>query len=340
MTAYPITPKIIVFGAIISLLFLSGWEIYCRSEGYIATPDSTKALWAENRGRLRDNDPDQVVLISASRGHFDFQLDEWEAMTGIRPIQLGAGGRGPAAGFQDIVDNTQYTGTIVMNITPGLFFVPPADSVFGWWRGKAWVDYYHDRTYAQRLNHRLSYLLQPYLAFLTSDTEGDPDLKSLIASVQIPGRTKSGPPFPRFSYVDKDRGVTMMEKISTDTAFAAIIQRVWTHDSDSVNKLEDAKPVIFDFYFDNIKKFKDRGGKVIFTRNPSHGGVRDFERLTHPRKEYWDKFIEQSGCPGYHFDDYPQLSQFFTPEWSHLATPDAKIYTKEILTIMQKDGIF
>lgn len=339
MNNYPLGTKSVILAGVITIVFMSSWEWYCRSQGFIPTPDSTKALWAEQRGRLLDNNPDQVILISASRGHFDFQLNEWESMTGVRPIQLGAGGRGPAAGFQDIVENTQFTGTVIMNVTPGLFFVPPADSVFGWWRGKEWVDYYYERTYAQRLNHQLSYLVQPYFAFLSSDNEGDPDLKSLIASVQIAGRVKSGPFFPRFSNVDQDRNVTMMTRITEDTSFAAIIQRVWVHDEDSINKLDPVKSEIFDFYLENIKKFKARGGKVIFTRNPSHGGVRDGERLTHPRKAYWDEFIKLVDCPGYHFDDYPQLSQFYTPEWSHLATPDAKIYTKEILKLMINDGI-
>ena len=131
----------------------------------------------------------------------------------------------------------------------------------------------------------------------------------------------------------------MLTRVVTDTSFAAIIQRVWTSNYDSINKLEHAKPIIFNFYFDLIDRFKKKGGKVIFTRNPSHNKVKEHEALFWPRQEYWNRFIEESGCPGYHFEDYPQLNQFFTPEWSHLATPDAKIYTKELVKILQQDGV-
>jgi hypothetical protein len=325
----------------VSILFLSGWEWYCRDLGFIATMEDTKELWAETRAKLEDNNPNQIVSVSASRGHFDFQLNEWEQASGIRPIMLSAGGRGPAAVFQDIVENTNYTGTILMNVTPSLFFVPPADSVFGWWRGKEWVDYYNKRTYAQIFNHQLSYILQPHLAFLTSGSEGDVDLKSLVQDWQNTNdRVKSDIPFPRFEFIDADRNVTMMSKVVTDTAFAAIIQRVWMENrKDSINELEYAKPIIFEFYVDLIKKFQARGGRVILTRNPSHGKLRAYERIVHPRKEYWDKFIEVANCPAYHFEDYPQLNQFFTPEWSHLATPDARIYTKELVKILQQDGV-
>lgn len=337
---YPVLKQPLLVAVILSVVFLSGWEWYCRVQGFVATMEDDKELWAETRAKLEDNNPNQIVSVSASRGHFDIQLNEWEEMTGTRPIMLSAGGRGPAAVFQDIVENTDYNGTILMNVTPGLFFVTPVDSVFGWWRGKEWVDYYHKRTYAQIFNHQLSYALQPYFAFLTSGEEGDVDLKSMVADWQNTNdRTESGPPFPRFSYVDAERNTTMLEKIVTDVAFAAVIQRVWTFDYDSINKLENFKPEIFDFYFDLIGRFKKRGGKVILTRNPSHNKVKEHEQLLWPREEYWDKFTKQSGCPAYHFEDYPQLNQFYTPEWSHLSTPDARIYTKELVKILQKDGV-
>ncbi len=338
---YPQLHKPLIIALIFTLLFLSAWEWYWRDQGFIATMEDTKELWAETRAKVEDDNPDQILSVSASRGHFDIQLDEWEEETGYRPIMLSAGGRGPAAVFQDIVENTNFRGTILMNVTPSLFFVPPADSVFGWWRGKEWVDYYYKRTYAQRFNHQLSYLLQPYFAFLTSGSEGDPDLKSLIDGLtNTRDRAYAWAPFPRFEFIDKDRNVTMMEKVVTDTAFAAIIINAWMEDrTDTINKLEYAKPIIFDFYLDLITKFKARGGQLILTRHPSHGELREYEKLIHPRAAYWDEFVRQANCPAYHFEDYPTLNQFFAPEWSHLATPDAKKYTRELIKILVADGV-
>ena len=82
--------------------------------------------------------------------------------------------------------------------------------------------------------------------------EGDPDLRSLIASIQIPGRVETFPPFPRFSNVDADGNVIMLKTVSTDTAFAAVIQQFWIFTEDSINQLEPAKSVIFDFYFESF----------------------------------------------------------------------------------------
>jgi len=338
--SYPSLRQPFIISVCITIISLAVWEWHCRSEGFVATQEDTKALWAERRAMILDNDPNQVIISSASRGHFDFQLNEWEQATGVRPLMLSADGRGPAAVIQDIVENTQFNGTLVINVTPDLFFVPQADSVFGWWRGKAWVDYYYKRTYAQIFNHQLSYLLQPSFAFLTSGEEGDPDLKSMVNDWSSePDRAKAGVPFPRFAFVENDRNCNMLDKVTQDTAFAAIIQRAWMEHEDSVNRYIDHQQEIFDFYINLIKKLKDRGGEVVFTRNPSGGKVWDNEKLIYPRNEWWDRFIQQIDCQGYYFTDYPQLNQFDPPEWSHLATPDARIYTKEMVALFKKDSV-
>ena len=67
--------------------------------------------------------------------------------------------------------------------------------------------------------------------------------------------------------------------------------------------------------------------------------VRENEKIRNPRDLYWDRLIDTIGVPGYHFEDYEALNRFFTPEWSHLNTPDAKIYTKELVKLMQKDKV-
>ncbi|MCF8239203.1 MAG: hypothetical protein K9I85_13665 [Saprospiraceae bacterium] len=320
-------------------ILLAGWEMHCRSLGFLPTVEDDKHLWAEKRTLIRDNDPDQVLIIGASRAHFDFQLNEWEELTGIRPLMLAANGKSPGPVLQDIIENTAFNGTIVMNITPSLFFIAQHDSVGEWHRAKEWVDFYYSRTWAQRLNHCLSYAVQPYLAFLTDGEEGDPDLKSLLATLPPTGRTKPGTPFPRFSQVESDRNTIMLARMETDTAFQKTIQNAWATFGSKSKRNDDMIDISFPFYLDLIKQLKDRGGKMILTFNPSSGFYTEMEGRVYPRAQYFDAFVKQSGCPAYHFNDYPLLDQFSPPEWSHLCTPDARVYTREILTIMKADGV-
>lgn len=331
--------KSLLLALSLSGLLLALWEAHCRSTGLLPTMEDDKFLWAEKRELVRDNDPDQVVIIGASRAHFDFQLDEWEKMTGVRPLMLAANGKSPGPVLKDIIDHTAFNGTFILNITPGLFFIAPHDSVGGWHRAMEWVDFYHNQTWAQKFNHRVSYLLQPYLAFLTNGEEGDPDLKSRVQTLPPKGRIKQGVPFPRFSQVEADRNTIMLKKMESDTAFQKTIQNAW-YTFGSKNKRNDKLiDISFSFYLDLFKTFKDRGGRLIITFNPSDGFYTEMEGRVYPRDLYYDAFVKQSGCPSYHFADYPQLNQFTPPEWSHLCTPDAKVYTREILAIMKADGV-
>lgn len=331
--------KSLLLAISISGILLTFWEIRCRSSGLLPTMEDDKFLWAEKRDQVRDNDPDQVLIIGASRAHFDFQLDEWEEMTGVRPLMLAADGKSPGPVLRDVITNTQFSGTIVMNITPGLFFIAPHDSVGGWHRAMEWVDFYHEQTWAQRFNHRVSYAFQPYLAFLTNGEEGDPDLKSLLQTLPPKGRIKAGVPFPRFSQVDADRNTIMLARMETDTAFQHTIQNAWATFGKKAKRDDAIIDISFSFYLDLIQTLRERGGKVILTFNPSDGFYTEMEGRVYPRELYYDAFVRASECPAYHFADYPQLAQFTPPEWSHLCMADARVYTREMLTLMKKDGV-
>ncbi|MEZ5031842.1 MAG: hypothetical protein R2787_10615 [Saprospiraceae bacterium] len=331
--------RTLILALFLTLSLLSVWEVTCRNNGFLPTMDDDKYLWAAQRDRVRDHDSSQVVIIGASRAHFDFQLDDWEDVTGIRPLQLAADGKSPGPVLQDIVNNTAFNGTIVMNITPSLFFIPPADSIGGWKRAADWVDSYHKRTLAQRLNHWLSYGPQSVFAFLTSGEEGDPDLKSMISTLPPKGRVKQGVPFPRFSQVSADRNTWMMPRMETDTAFQRTIQNAWYTFGKNQKRVDKVIEQSFPFYLDLIRRLEARGGRMIFTFNPSSGWYTEFEATNYPRELYYDAFVQQCGCPAYHFQDYPSLARFVPPEWSHLSNPDAREYTRRILAIMQQDGV-
>ena len=52
---------------------------------------------------------------------------------------------------------------------------------------------------------------------------------------------------------------------------------------------------------------------------------------------YWDQLLAYTGCPGIHFEDYPETAHFKCPEWSHLAPQDAIAYTKNFIKILVKE---
>lgn len=89
----------------------------------------------------------------------------------------------------------------------------------------------------------------------------------------------------------------------------------------------------------DVASIQSRGGKVLFVRMPSSGIILEIEKQAFPREKYWNRLLQETGAPGIHFEDYPELSKYACPEWSHLSPADAKTFTADFVRIMhQKTG--
>ncbi|NND26524.1 MAG: hypothetical protein HKO00_10915 [Flavobacteriaceae bacterium] len=334
--------KISLFTAVlISVISLIVWETNWRSKGYAPSIDDNKDLWVVQRHKVNTLTDQDVILTGSSRVLFDIQLDVWEGLTGIRPIQLASVGSSPLPIFHDLVENTDFSGTILVGVTPGLFFstlFPEADP---WKRPQSKVDHYYDQTYAEKLNHRISLPLQKNLVFISAEeesTDDDKDLKTLLENVQISDRIPKGyPPFYQFGEIDIDRNMRMLKRTETDTAFANTIIRAWVFIMSSGGPPPDVKGTM-GYFLKDAKKFQERGGNLILLRCPSSGGVLDGETKFLPRATLFDVLADSAKAHAYHFQDYEQLTGYNCPEWSHLSASDADRFTKDFVNIILKDN--
>ncbi len=328
----------LIIALTISLISLGAWEMYWRTQGFYPTIDDNKELWVTQRARVEKATNEDVLLMGSSRVLFDFQLDEWENETGKRPIQLACVGSSPLPVFHDIVEKTDFTGTVLIGVTPGLFFSTTFPKAQPWEWPQSRVDYYYKRTYAQRLNHALSLPLQENFAFLSEDEGVDGlKLKELIGKIKVGERVPDPmPPFHEFGEIAKDRNLKMKEIAVTDTAYANSIKKVWMFFGKGAPPPD--KKATMAFFLKDLEKFKARGGKVILVRCPSSGGLRMGENMGLPRAEFYDDLVQKAQVKNYHFEDFEQLKNLECPEWSHLSASDAKFFTTELVKIMIKDG--
>jgi len=330
----------LIIAILLSLTTLIVWEFYWRSKGYYPTLNDEKALWAIKRSKVEKATKEDLVVLGSSRAYFDIQLDEWESVTGKKPIQLASTGSSPLPTFHDIVNNSNFTGTVLIGITPGLFFSTTFPGAFPWNRPQSKVDFYKNRTYAQRLNYQLSIPLQQNFVFMSADEEewaDDIDLKSLLRSIHLGNRTKAPvqPPFYYFGDVNLDRNMRMTSKTATDTAFANTIKKVW--DFFGKGAPPPDKESTMKYFLEDLKKYKEKGGNVVLMRCPSSGGVRMGENMGLPRTEFWDDLVEQAEVKAYHFEDYESLKHLVCPENSHLSGEDADYFTREFIKILLAD---
>ncbi len=334
--------KSFIAAIILSIIGIATWEMYWRSQNYYPTLNDEKALWAVHRAKVENATKEDLIVLGSSRAFFDIQLNEWKAVTGVQPIQLASTGSSPLPTFHDIVHNTDFKGTVLIGVTPGLFFSTTFPGAFPWKRPQSKVDHYHDRTYAQRLNFKLSIPLQQNLVFMSADEEewaDDIDLKSLLRRVQIGNRTEEpiAPPFNYFGDVNLERNMSMTERTVTDTAFANTIIKAWQFFDEDPPPPD--KEATMSFFLEDLKKFKARNGNLVLVRFPSSGGTRIGENHGLPRTDFWDDLVNQSKVKAYHFEDYDQFKGLICPEWSHLSMKDAQFFTTELAKIMLKDKV-
>ncbi len=326
----------------LSVIGLASWELYWRSQGYSPNLNDDKTLWAVQRAKVDKATGNEVLILGSSRAYFDIQLEEFERLTGKKTVQLASTGSSPLPIFNDIVENTDFNGTIIVGVTPGLFFSTTFPGAFPWKRPQSKVDRARDLTYAQLMNFRLSIPLQKNLVFISADEEewaDDVDLKSLLRRIKIGNRTGAPqqPPFYNFGDVTTGRNMSMGNRASSDTAFANTIIKVWHFFGKGAHPPD--KESTSTYFIKDAQKFIAKGGNLVLVRFPSSGGTRIGENMGLPREQFWDYLLTTSKIQGYHFEDYQQLKDFTCPEESHLSADDAKKFTEELVKIMIKDDV-
>lgn len=348
--------------ALVAVLGTVGWEMYWRSQGYEHSYDATDSSWAEFRAKAQTAGREYTIVAGSSRALFDLDLPTWRAETGnAHLIQLAKEGSAPLPIVRDLIENTDFAGTLIVSVAPGLFFFKNSlhDE-----DAERLVKHYHHWSPAQKMEHWANLLLEPTFVFVE---KGELNLGNLLQQVEMPNRPElllGYDRVPKLSNDTRERQSKMWAKVVTDTAYAKRVQGIWLgfgartgplmRPADYATKKAEAMaghfaplppplvvgPAERDSFFMEIKSWADqlrqRGGRMIFIRPPSSGMVYRAEEQAFPRKETWDLLLERTGIPGVHFEDYPELQGFELPEWSHLRAEHAPPFTKALARIVQQ----
>lgn len=318
---------------LLSILALAAWELYWRDYGVTAGYRNSDSRWAEQRRRIDNGEGKRTVIVGSSRVLFDLQLPVWERLAGERPIQLALEGSSPVQFLEDLADDTDFSGRLLVGVTPGLFFS-------GFTLRADALKYYRKETPAQRAGHLLStWLLEPWLAFY------DEDFALFTVLERQPWPTRPGVPVReavrKIMVTAIDRNTRMWDKVENDPEYQAMAQRIWAQNfrplpPEAVAKAEKTRDEQIDRAVAAVNKLRARGVEVLFVRAPSAGPLLEFERTALPRESTWDVLIAKAGVPGIHFEDHPQLQGYHLPEWSHLSASEADRFTAALYPLAER----
>ena len=323
-----------VAALVLLVLLLAGWEAYWRDFGAVPGYYNDAAHWSAQRHRINRGEGGKTVLTGSSRVLFDVQLDVWESVTGERPIQLALEGTSPVPVIEGLADDPDFTGKLVVGVTPGLFF-----SGFTF-RGDV-LAYAKKEGPSQRIGHWLSvHLVEPYFAFFDADFA----LGTVVRRQDWPLREgMRGDISVRKLMVqpDPDRNAHLWSKVETDKAYRDLARKIWTQHLGGLPP-PMGTPVLKKAVIDAqvarvvaaLAKLRARGVKVVFLRSPSGGDYLASEQKFFARGETWDPLLAATHAAGVHFDDYPQLQGYELPEWSHMTERDARRYTAQLAPLL------
>ena len=325
------------------------WEWRVRAQGYVPTYNDNANLWASRRALAAGAERDQIVFVGASRTLFDMDLALFqEATGGPLPIQIATVGSSPVPILTDLAEDESYAGSTTVGIAPGLAAAgagPPVASP------ARYVKHYQNWSPSDRFELPLSLWLQDRLALINQD---DLNLPKLIENgLDLPNRPDAyAPRIPGFMYLlDETRRARMIDRVVEDEDYQREIQQIWIPlfsgpPKPAVFTAEQWEAMLREGWerqlaqiVADVEAIEARGGRVIFQRLPSTDRVRELERELTPRAAIWDRILEETGAPGIHFEDHPELQGYDCPEWSHLTAPESERYTRALIEIMRREGL-
>src|SRR5258708_25679313 len=144
-------------------LLLTGWEYEMRRIGLRAGDigDSPQA-WAEAR-RAADLAP--VAIVGDSRILFDTDQDRFEALTGVRPVQVAHVGTNSRILLENFANDPNFHGLLIVGMADTMYFGMPVIGL----AGNAVRNYAKNDKPAQLTGLWLDRWLHQYLAFLAVD---------------------------------------------------------------------------------------------------------------------------------------------------------------------------
>lgn len=328
--------RIFFFSALVALFLLGLYEWYWGTIRHWPKGHDLESLdvWADQRAKVSELDTQDVIILGSSRAHFNVNIYVWDSLTGRRPLQLAYPGSSPLHPIEDIINNTDFKGLMVIGVAPGLFYTQSGS--WGANRGKAFVDRYHKRTYAQRFNQWVYNFIDPHFSFLNKEIS----YESLVDRLPFPNRDSISDPdiWPPMVSMDKNRNIRMIPIMENDTAHQRRQKRIWFNPAPK-NRLADSVDAVMEYYANMFRKFQDRGGRIAIINRPVKGYYQKNEPILWPRKEYWDRLLKECDCKGYHYADHPETKAMIPPEWSHLNRRDADRFTEILIEHLSRDGL-
>ena len=311
-------PRILATALSLVLVTLGAWEWRMRALGLQAGDlQDGPSFWAEQRRRV-DTGEVAVAILGDSRILYATDLDRFEALTGVRPVQLAIAGSNALPFLEDLAGAVHFKGLAIVGIADRNYFRD------GPGLGGAALERYRFESPAVRASFLLHRTFSRELAFLDDNYR----LSKLVRHLDDGWRTGAQFPVPerlwKLGTVTDERQTFMWRRVENDA-------RVRTHQR--LTWRREAPPIPAGVILSTVERtraavarIRARGGDVVFVRPPSAPELRVYEDAL-SRAQGWDRLLAGADVRGAYLADDPAMRDLVLPEYSHLSRACATVFT-------------
>ena len=302
------------------VVLTSAWEWTARTKIGLRAGDidDSPQAWGEAR---RAADYGQVAIVGDSRILFDTDQARFEALTGVRPVQVSHVGTNSRTLLEHFANDPNFHGLLIVGMADLLYFGRPGIGL----AATAIHNYDKNNKPSQLTGLWLDRWLQNYLAFMDSDYR----LSRWAPRFDTSWRKDADSPYEdvwKISETFPGRQYFMWDRIESGGYLQAHARYAWHGfkrppiPAPLVNKVIARSA-------EAVRRIRAHGGDVIFIRPPSAPELRVNEDKSLPRKLGWDRLLVGANAKGIHIDDLPQAQNLVLPEYSHLSRKCAAVFT-------------
>src|SRR3954454_7874272 len=102
--------------------FVLSWEMHLRNQERGISYDDGGSLWSDKRKQVYEPIDKATVFIGSSRIKYDLDIPTWQRLTGDHAIQLANVGSSPRLMLNDLAQDENFKGKLVIDVTEFLFF--------------------------------------------------------------------------------------------------------------------------------------------------------------------------------------------------------------------------
>ena len=280
--------------------------------------DNSEIAWSNEKLRAAGA---PVAIVGDSRILFDTDLDRFEALTGVRPIQLAIHGTSALTLLENMADDKNFKGLLIVGLADTMFFMP-FDGYGGY--VKKWHEF---RAPYRIVSNEIDHVLQRKAAFL------DSNYRLSVLAHRLDDDFRPGVEGPKddiwkLQEVGEQRATWMWDRVEHDPAWRARTRWAWKGFKE---KFPFTPKLIASGHARAkiaVDKIRARGGEVVFVRPPSAPQLRVNEEAQVPKAKGWDFLLGNTHSVGVHADELPASVQGLEiPEWSHLSRRCSTVFT-------------